>query len=275
MSLSRLDLDGLGSPRDIAARIHELAPNLAPNFSVHDLCRQLDIDQIEEIPTDAFEAALVMDANKASGSIFLAKGRPATRHRFSIGHELGHFLIPTHMPRPDELFQCSLADLHLVDAHEKNRRNRIEAEANRFAAALLMPPVRLRRAMTSRQPHLGEICDLATQFGMSKEAMARAYVEAHRQTIAVLILQHGLIKCVYRQEEFPGIAPWIDQPVPHDSIASDHRLQPQELSQSEECEPEVWFEGRNAARVEVVTEQLYGQSFGFSMLLLHVELADD
>lgn len=275
MSLSRLDLDGVGSPREIAARIHELSPELATNFSIHDLCRQLDIDSIEEVSTDAFEAALLMDANKAFGSILLARGRSAKRHRFSIGHELGHFLIPTHMPRPGEPFQCSLADLHLVDSREKDRRQRIEAEANRFAAALLMPRVRLRQAMTLRQPDLGEICRLAAAFGMSKEAMARAYVEAHRQTIAVLILEHGLIRRVYRSDEFPAIALWIGQPVPYDSIASDHRLQPQELSETEECEPEVWFEGRNAARVDVVTEQLLGQRGGYAMLLLHVELADD
>ena len=273
MSLSRLDLDGVGSPREIAARIHELAPELPANFSIHDLCRQLDIDSIEEVSTDAFEAALLMDANKACGSIFLAQGRSAKRHRFSIGHELGHFLI--HSPRPGEPFQCSLADLHLVDSREKDRRKRIEAEANRFAASLLMPGVRLRRAMTSRQLDLGEICRLAADFGVSKEAMARAYVEAHRQTIAVLILEHGLIRRDYRSDDFPAIGLWIGQPVSHDSIANDHRLQPQELSESEECEPEVWFEGRNAARVDVVTEQLLSQRAGYAMLLLHVELADD
>lgn len=275
MSFRRLDLDGVGSPREIAARIHELSPELPANFSLHDLCRQLDIDSIEEVSTEAFEAALLMDANKAFGSILLAKGRSAKRHRFSIGHELGHFLIPTHMPRPGEPFQCSLADLHLVDSREKNRRKRIEAEANRFAAELLMPRIRLRKAIASRQPDLGEICNLATQFGMSKEAMARAYVEACPHTIAVLILERGLIRRVYRTEELPAIVPWIGQPVPHDSIASDHRLQPQELSECEECEPEVWFEGPNTARVDVMTEQLLGQREGYAMLLLDVGLADD
>ena len=273
MSLSRLDLDGLGSPRDIAARIHELTPDLAANFSLYDLCRQLDIDEIRQVATDAYEAALLMDVNKASGSILLRRGRTAKRHRFSIGHELGHFLI--HMPRPDEPFQCSLADLHLVDPYERDRRKRIEAEANRFAAALLMPPVRVRKEMTSRQPDLGEIRDLAAEFGMSKEAMARAYVEALRHTIAVLVLQHGRIKRVYRSHEFPGMGPWIGDPVPNDSIASDHRLQPRELSESEECEREVWFEEPNATRVDILTEQLLGQGDGYAMLLLHVELADD
>ena len=212
-------------------------------------------------------------ANKSFGSILLAQGRSAKRHRFSIGHELGHFLI--HTPRPDEPFQCSLADLHLVDSREQDRRKRVEAEANRFAAALLMPPARLRKAMTARQPDLDEICNLAAQFAMSKEALARAYVEAHRQTIAVLILEHGLIRRVYRSGDFPAITPWVAQSVPEDSIARDHRLQPKELSESEECEPDVWFEGRNADRVDIVTEQLLGQSGGYAMLLLHVELADD
>lgn len=45
--LSRLELDGLGSPVDIARRIHELAPDLPLNFTVENVCRQLDIESIE------------------------------------------------------------------------------------------------------------------------------------------------------------------------------------------------------------------------------------
>ena len=43
LTLSRLELDGLGSPAAIAERIHELDPDLPLDFSVEDLCRQLDI----------------------------------------------------------------------------------------------------------------------------------------------------------------------------------------------------------------------------------------
>ena len=66
--------------------------------------------------------------------------RRLERRCFSIGHELGHFLIPTHLPRPREPFECSLADFHHVDTCELNRRKRVEAEARKFAAHLLMPP---------------------------------------------------------------------------------------------------------------------------------------
>lgn len=273
MSVSRIDLDGIGSPLDIAKRIHQLESNLKPDFAIEDLCRSLDIITIEETETKAFEAALIMDEHKASGSILLASGRRPSRRRFSIGHELGHFLIPTHMPKPGEFFSCSLADFHHLGTHEKDRRKQIEAEANRFAAALLMPPTRVRAQMTARQPDLAEIVRLAGEFGVSKEAMARCYVEAHRGCIAVIILQHGKLRRVYRQtDRFPWVEPGIGQPVPIESIASDHGFQPGACSPSEECDPEIWIGERGAKRVEVLTEQVLGQQQGYAMVLLHAEM---
>ena len=85
---------------------------------------------------------MVMDANKAASAILLARNRSSQRIRYSLAHELGHWLIPTHRPEPDHGFECQLADLYLVDEKERNRRRRIEAEAHRFASALLMPPRR-------------------------------------------------------------------------------------------------------------------------------------
>ena len=126
--------------------------------------------------------------------------------------------------------------------------------------------------MLSRQPDLRDIVRLASDFAMSKEAMARAYIDAQCAAVAVVILKVGLLHRAYRGADSPWIEPRPGQPVPEDSIAHGHRLM---LGEFSECEPEVWFEGTNAARVEVITEQLYGQSFGFAILLLHVELADD
>jgi Zn-dependent peptidase ImmA (M78 family) len=128
----------------VAAKIHELLPELPLAVPLEPLCRQLDIASIERIETDAFEAALVMDELKAKGGILLAAGRRPERSRFSIAHELGHFLIPSHRPEPGGPFECSLGDLQQSDTHSHDRRRRIEAEANRFAAHLLMPPKRVR-----------------------------------------------------------------------------------------------------------------------------------
>lgn len=275
MTISRLDLDGLGSPSEIAARIHQLQPDLPFDFAIEALCRQLDIVRIEQIDTAAFEAALIMDSNKAAGSILLAEGSDPRRRRFSIGHELGHFLIPTHRPREGEQFTCSHADLQLADTKEKDRHRRIEAEANRFAAHLLMPPKRIRAALQSRQPDLAEVVRLAREFGVSKEAMARSYAEAHREALAVVILKDSRIARSYRPDGFPWIEPrWGDR-VPQDSIGSDHGLGPGDTSEMEECDPETWLGERASRTVEVLCEQVLGQRNGYATVLLHAELCED
>ena len=90
MTLSRIELDGVGSPTALAARIHELDPDLPVDFSIEDLCRRLDIDNIEDKPVSSFAAMLLMHPDKAWGSIVVAQGTSSRRRRFSIGHELGH-----------------------------------------------------------------------------------------------------------------------------------------------------------------------------------------
>ena len=274
MTLSRLDLDGLGAPTALAERIHEICADLPPAFDIADLCTKLDILSIKEIDTNAFEAALLMDEHKANGSILLARGRWPERHRFSIGHELGHFLIPTHQARPGQPMSCSLDDLRLTDTKSRDLHKRVEAEANRFAAALLMPPKRLRKAMTSREPDLREIVALARDFGVSREAMARSYVEAHRASVAVILLHHGRVDRIYRPDTFPWLEPAIGQPVPTDSLAAISQLAPRECTDIEECEADVWFSAQNAARIEVASEQVLGQNSGYAMVLLHVEGED-
>ena len=218
MTIGRLDLDGLGSPAAIAGRILEIESDLPLIIPLEELCSRLDITSIKKVDTEAFEAALVMDVNKAAGAILLARNRSLQRSRYSLAHELGHWLIPTHRPDAGHGLECQLDDLHRVDEKEQNRRRRIEAEANRFASALLMPPRRIRGQM-GRKPDLADIVALATRFGVSKEAMARAYVDASRETIAVLLLHRGLVTRVYRNADFPWIDMRIGQLVPSDSIA--------------------------------------------------------
>lgn len=274
MTLSRLELDGLGSPADIARRIHELSPDLPHNFTIEDVCRQLDIESIEERPLTSLEAMLLMDANKAYGAIVLAEGRKRERQRFSIAHELGHFLIPTHKGHTEDGFSCSLADLRVGDTRERDRRQRIEAEANRFAAHLLMPPTRIRSALTSRQPDLREIVRLAGEFGVSREAMARGYIDAHRETLAVVILHHGRIDRIYRDDDFPWIEPRYFQPAPSNSIATGHDLQPGQITDMEECDPEIWLGDKDARQVEVLCEQVLVQQKDWTTVLLNAEMSD-
>lgn len=275
MKVDRLDLDGLGSPTAIAAKIHQLLPQLQGEVPIEELCRQLDIGTIEEIATDGFEAALVMDELKASGSILVATGRSRQRRRFSIGHELGHFLIPSHRPHPGHPFECSLADLHQLDAKDRDRHRRVEAEANRFAAHLLMPPARVRAAISQSPSGLESLVAMAREFGVSKEAMARAWVEAHREPVAVIVAHRGRVLRRYRSEDFPWLPGGNGQPLPMDSIAIQTSPPPGCYSPTEEIDADVWLTERDAARTLLLTEQVLGQRDEYALVLLQAEMDED
>lgn len=273
MTLDRIELDGVGSPARLAARIHELAPDLPLDFDIKALCRQLDIHQIEEVDTSAFEAAIIMDEYKADGSILLARSSSAKRKRFSIGHELGHFLLPTHLPHSGR-FSCSHSDLKSQDAKSRDRQARIEAEANRFAAHLLLPPRKIRANLTAARPDLNEVRRLSDAFFVSKEAMARSYIDAHRETLALVFLHHGRIKRFYKMDDFPFIDVRIGSEVPEESVASGYELASAETSELEECDPAMWLGEWSQRQVETLSEQVMSQRGGHAMVLLHAELAD-
>ena len=277
MKLSRIELDGAGSPTALVQRILELEPDLPIPVPIEALCERLDITSISEMQTEGFEAALVTDTVRSSGAILVAKGRTHRRRRFSIGHELAHFLIPSHFIPPDGLLQCTRDHLRLLDTKEQDRRARMEVEANRFSALLLMPPSLIRaRLRQLREPQLADILKLADDFDVSKEAMARRVVDCSRHALAVIYLRDGRIDRFHRKD---GHFPWIDikrgTPVPPDSIWHDTPLGPGAISASEECEPETWLSATSARNVEVLVEQAMGQHDGHGMILLMAELRDE
>ena len=275
MKFSRLDLDGAGSPEALVARILKLEPGLGLPIPVEELCSGLDIIRIGDLDTDGFEAALLSDEVKSRGAILVARGRSRQRRRFSIAHELGHFLIPTHMPPTDGQFLCSADQLRLLPQKDQDRRARMEAEANRFAALLLMPPPLLRaRLRLARRPRLEQLVDMAETFDVSRDAMARAYTEHHDEPVAVLICQHGKVLRTYRSSSMPWLAVRAGGRVSRRSSDSGAALEIGSITEPVEADPDDWFEGHAARKVAGLTEQTLIQRDGFTMRLLHTELQD-
>ncbi len=276
MKLTRLDLGGAGSPSALVTRILAAEPDLPIPVPLEDLCTCLDIVAIRDLETEGFEAALVTDLLKASGAILVAANRSRQRRRFSIAHELGHFLIPLHLPPADGTLLCSAAHLSMQNVQHADRRRRMEAEANRFAALLLMPPPALRAALHQvRRLSLNDIVRLAARFDVSKEAMARACVDYSREAIAVIVAREGrVLRCYRRDGLFHWIAPASGQPVPAGSIGN-NRLPQGTISAIESCEPELWLGLRDASMVAAMTEQVLWQRSGFALILLNAELRDE
>jgi Zn-dependent peptidase ImmA (M78 family) len=277
LRISRLDLDGVGSPSALVARILEIERDLPIPVPIEELSARLDIATIEELHTDGFEAALVTDEHKSSGAILIAKGRSRQRRRFSISHELAHFVIPSHRPSADGQFLCSSADMLTLSAREQDRRSRMEVEANRFAALLLMPPPLLRSELRRRRaPDLADVIELARMFDVSKEALARAYAQWHQEAVAILVTKEGRVLRRYRNEtRFPHLSVAAGTLVPEASILHEPGHAVGTPSRIDDCEPGLWLNDRDARLAKSMSEQMLLQQNGFALLLLHVELADE
>ncbi len=87
--------------------------------------------------------------------IGLSTSVPGDRFRLSLGHEVGHLLVHTR------------------------RTDNTESEANRFAAALLIPQAEFEAAMPER-PQLRDFIELKKQWGVSVAALVyRAHELGH------------------------------------------------------------------------------------------------
>ncbi|WP_342038193.1 ImmA/IrrE family metallo-endopeptidase [Brevibacterium ammoniilyticum] len=138
---------------------------------------------------------------------FLSTEKTAERTRFDLAHELGHLIMHTRHPvEPDETTEEAAAAPFSRD---------LEAEANRFAAELLMPAAEIRAA-AGPAPAVPDVLRLKTRYRVSAIAMARRFHDlelssewAYRQNLV------ELGKLGYRTDEPGGMSRERSRVFPH------------------------------------------------------------
>jgi Zn-dependent peptidase ImmA (M78 family) len=136
---------------------------------VEELANALHIDVRYSAGSDDVSGALIRNGD--SVVIAVNSAQHENRQRFTIAHELGHYLLhkgtKLHF---DEDFRIDYRDATSSDATKRE-----EVEANGFAAALLMPELVLRRDWLRLQPDNGTIpaaiSSLAARYRVSSKAM--------------------------------------------------------------------------------------------------------
>jgi len=269
MKISRMDLDMAGSPAALVAKIIAAEPDLPMITPIEELARALDIIEIAELNTDGYEGGLLTTPERTEGIILVNKNAGPAKRRFTIGHELGHFLISSHSPAIPGKFLCNKADMLKWDTKAQDRYVRMEAEANSFAALVLMPPPRLRTLLKGfRNPDFNDILTVAEKFGVSKEAAARSYVQHHGDPLAVVMTRNGVVLRSYTGRNFPFITAVRGKPVPKGSRFHDAATVKDRMG---ECESDVWVDTPGVA----ISEQIHPQRDGFAMILLSAELPEE
>jgi Zn-dependent peptidase ImmA (M78 family) len=172
---------------------------------LNSLCKELGL-RIQEVPARGFDGALVRSITSQKGIIAIkASIREAQRKRFTVAHEIGHFVMPHH--RLLKTF-CDEKKIDNFDA----KLNRPEIEANEFAAELLLPSTVLSRRFDLKEFSLQEISTVATEFETSLTATIRCFLRLTDLPCAMVWSSDSQARWCARSEAFRFYLPLADLP---------------------------------------------------------------
>ena len=143
-------------------------------------------------PIKSSEGMLVCNPDDPTEwGIFVNEDSSPERRRFTIAHELGHFVLHRAKRRT---FNCDKAAVHL----SLESAGVIEREADEFASNLLMPGDVLRDRITSQDIDLYLLSGLAKTFGVSFEALCIRFIKFTEKRAILLHWDNGFLKYEWR-----------------------------------------------------------------------------
>jgi Zn-dependent peptidase ImmA (M78 family) len=261
----KMDLADCGSPERLLEVLFRFYPDLPRQVPIEMIAAAVGIVDFRTLEAEGFIGALIADPEKNNGVILVKEGLPEKRKRYTQGHELGHFLIPSHGYQR----QCSKKDL------EENSRTtayqRQEAEANRFSAGLLMPKFMFVRDMDALgsidASHIRQLSDL---FNVSMQAVANRYIDLSPESCAVVFSHHGTMQYCRASRDFPPLTLFKGSPLPEAAITRRYD-QIGGSSSWVNHHGGIWVQVERGERAPTILEQAMCQSNGFKVTLLYVD----
>ena len=269
--LDRMEIEEAGpNPSRMAAAVVRQLDGEG-SVPVMDVAKALDILELREEPLENLEGALLTNPERSSGSILFNETSGRHRQRFTVAHELCHFLSIRHRQTEKTGFQCSRSDMsisRLGRGHEESWHRQQEFEANRFAIELLVPTSRmspfLRRELT-----IENVLEMNSKFDVSREAAGRRLIESHDEIGAIAFSKDGRLRYTVTNGRFPGLSITKGASMPasvQQSLKGSTRLMP-----LEEAEPADWLREPDSYGL---LEQTLVQKNGHAMTLLVAENDD-
>lgn len=181
--LSKLLTLSRGSER-FPVDVGELAKQYAAQFGHADPIGHVIGDNLP-----GFEGALYAvdgDGRREWALIYNAAIPVPGRVRFTVAHELGHYIL--HRQSSDS-FECSQEDMLRWESKERQ----VEAEADAFAACLLMPIDDFRTRIGHDVVDLDLLQDCAQRYGVSLTAAVLKWLEFTPQRAVLVVSRDGYI----------------------------------------------------------------------------------
>ncbi len=201
-----------------------------PGFNIEALARALGLDVIYG-GLENIDAWLLRRGDGTGVIRVSATIANPNRRRFSIAHEIGHWIL--HEGK-NQGYLCTAKDLSdYIKSPE-------ETEANWFAATLLMPRHLVSEAIKGKDPSFAIIEQITRDFGTSKIAAARRFVELTKERVILVYSSSGHVewRAKSKAAQYDALA---SETIPEDSWTFKVSSGANTLCGHQPCLPDVWL----------------------------------
>lgn len=233
---------------------------------LHEICIERGA-YVREDPIDNAEARLTVSGDR--GIITINPGETyASRKRFSIAHELGHFELHRHS---GESIRCSQRDMNEWAAGQDEASCRREAEANEFASELLMPEKFFKRAVQYGRPGLRLLTSLSTRFQTSLFATVRRFLDVTDEACAAVFFKEEVVNYSLRSPLFEEKRFWIKEKLDPGSFACQAAQRNPVPDYMTAVRADAWLDVPKILGGESILEQArWFSNLGYGMSLLWI-----
>ena len=263
MGIDLIEFADCFTPEHALACLFAHMPDIPIPVPLEAIAQEVGIQKIKYEDAEDFDGALLCGSYKQSGIIIVNQNSIATRQRFTIGHELGHFLIQTHIPNGDSFICSNIMGENGGSLHPR------EIEANHFAANLIMPSSHFTNDLINMgEPDLGELFGLSAKYEVSLEALLRNFVNKTDFNCCAVFAKDNIIRYPYWSEGFPFLCVGKEMKLPKDSWACNCNKPNGFISEIEESESACWLDDNAPKRPQNVFEQTICQADGYKVTLV-------
>jgi len=270
INLDLIELADLVRPKDIADEIINQNPDITIPIPLESISYAVGIRDIQYKPLEGLEGALVANREKSDGIILINENAIHQRKRFTLGHELGHFLIPRH----GHNMECGINEMRTSHQSNLSKAQRIEQEANQFSAEILMPQSLFQKFHGFRDaPSIDCLISMATHFDVSFEACVHRYVSLHDEPLVIVFSHEGKVRYHCKNSSFPfWVNPIKGEAIPYDSFTKATLPGKSNSIYNGSSSSDTWLnENRDYNLPEEIFEDVYVMENGYAATMLYFE----
>lgn len=256
LKIDRIELADYFTPKEITAEIFRQCKGLSFPIPLREIAKQCGIKNFISFDISTRpEGVLYADTNK-DDAVVLYRKHPQNpgRERYSIAHELGHYLLPHHT-------------MTKINGPEHSQ---LESEAFEFAENLLLPSHLLIPILEKQRPDLNLFKEIAVKAEMSFSATANRCCDllANLNTPSMLIKSKDNLCKYIRANKLAR--EWEDSLRINkgDSLPLCSPKKENYIDETQTIEASIWFDDSGTICKENLIQQTFYQENGYALTIL-------